>query len=50
MWRRRWWRFLRGSFLGQLNRHPLFSRYAVALGQVHLAATLIRVEFNFGNG
>jgi hypothetical protein len=36
--------FFTREFLAQLNRHPLFRQAPVALGHVHLATTLIRVE------
>jgi hypothetical protein len=36
--------FFTREFLAQLNRHPLFRQTPVALGHVHLATTMIRVE------
>jgi hypothetical protein len=42
--------FFTREFLAQLNRHPLFRQTPVSLGHVHLATTLIRVEFNLGSG
>jgi hypothetical protein len=38
--------FFEREFIALLNRHPLFRESPIRLGSVHLAATVIRVEFH----